>query len=61
MDSLDMSAYVRLPFATVVAVWTLESRLLAALVPQMPLQRAFPDEHARAIRAREFLVRVVES
>lgn len=61
VNSLDVPAYVGLPFATVHAVGTLEARFLSTLVTQMSLQRAFPNENARTIRAGILLVsRVVE-
>lgn len=61
VNSLDVPAYVGLPFTTVHAVRTLEARFLSTLVTQMSLQRAFPNENARTIRTGKLLVsRVVE-
>ena len=56
MNSLDVFAYVGLPFDTVRAIGTFETRLLPAFVAQMPLQRASPSKNARTIRAGIFLV-----
>lgn len=56
MHSLDVPADVGLPLAAVVAMGTLEARLLAALVAQVPLQRALPHEDAGAVRALKLLV-----
>lgn len=57
MHSLDVPANVGLPLAAIITIGTLEARLLAALVAQVSLQGALPDEDTRAVRARELLVR----
>lgn len=52
MLSLNVFPYVSLVLAHVVAVRTLEPRLLAALVAKMSVKVPFPREDARAIRIR---------
>lgn len=48
----DVLSYVRLYLAQVIAVRTLESRFLTALVPQMTGQVSLPSENASTIRIR---------
>lgn len=56
VHSFDVSTDVSLPLAAVITMRTLEARLLAALVTQMPLQGAFPYEYAGTLGALILLV-----
>lgn len=53
VNSLDVPREICLPLAAIVALATSKHGLLAALVLQMPLQRALPHEESRASRASE--------
>lgn len=53
MNFLDVPRQISLPLATVVALATTIHGLLAALVLQVPLERALPHEDARALWASE--------
>lgn len=46
----DVSGNIGFPLATIIAIGTLETRLFATLVAQMPPQGAFPHEDAGTIR-----------
>lgn len=48
----DVLAYISLNFAHVVAIRTLESRLLAALIAQMAGQVSLPSEHTSTVGIR---------
>lgn len=49
---LDMLPYVRLHLAHVLAIRTLESRFLTALISQMTVQVLLPREHASTVEIR---------
>lgn len=49
VQSFDMSTDISLPFAAVITMGTLEPRLFATLVTQVPLQGAFPYEYSGAL------------
>lgn len=50
VHSFDVSGNIGLPLATIIAIGTLKSRLLATLVTQMPSQSTLPHEDARTVR-----------
>jgi len=49
VQSFDVSTDISLPFAAVITMGTLEPRLFATLVTQVPLQGAFPYEYSGAL------------
>lgn len=59
MNRLDVSAYISLPFTTIIAVRTFEARSFAALVSQVSIQRVLPDEYARTIWTGILLVQYI--
>lgn len=61
MHSFDVSTDISLPLAAVITMGTLEARLLAALVTQVPLQGTFPYEYSGALVALVPLAIIIDT
>lgn len=48
--SINVSGNIGLPLATIIAIGTLKTRLLATFVAQMPFQGTLPHENAGTVR-----------
>lgn len=51
VQSFDVSTNISLPLSAIITMGTLEPRLFATLVTQVPFQSAFPYEYSGALMA----------